>query len=184
MERTIKKEGFYVLTNDPSITAWGWAVIDSQSNVIKVGCIKTGSENKVRRIRKGDDTIRRISEINQILFRLIKQYNVVLILSELPHGSQSASAAVMMGVVAGIMQTFSDSLQIPIEWYSEGDAKKAVLGKLNGEKKEMIAAIDLLYDVPWPGSKYANEAVADSMAIYHVANTQSNVLTFMKNRKL
>lgn len=32
-----KEKTFNVLTNDPSMTAWGWAVMDLSGNVIKTG---------------------------------------------------------------------------------------------------------------------------------------------------
>ena len=173
-------KGENILTNDPSITAWGYAIINNTGRVIDAGCIKTAPEQKKRRIRKGDDTVRRVSEINKVLLNLIKSYNVCYILSELPHGSQNASAAVMIGIVTGIAQTMSDVLNLPIEWYSEGDSKKAVLNKQAATKKEMITAISRLYDVPWTGTKYIDEAVADALAVHYVASLQSPTLKMMK----
>ena len=173
----MNKTEFKVLANDPSMTAWGWCVVDAKTNFIySTGCIKTGAENKVRRIRKGDDTIRRIQEINHQLINIIKVYDVKFIISELPHGSQNASAAVMLGLVTGVIQTIADVLDIPIDWYSEGDAKKYLLNKRSATKKETIDAIDKIYKVDWTKVKYKDEAVADAMAIYHVARSQSSVL--------
>jgi Holliday junction resolvasome RuvABC endonuclease subunit len=164
------------MTNDPSLTAWGWAIVNADGTVEKAGCIKTGAENKVRRIRKGDDTVRRVSEINYILLELIRSNNVRMLLSELPHGSQNASAAVMMGIVTGIVQTIADTLELPVEWYSEGDAKKHLLRKRSATKNETISAISKIYTVPWRNVKYIDEAVADAMAVYHVAKNQSALL--------
>ena len=168
-----------ILTNDPSFTAWGWAVI-RDGTVINVGCIKTSPENKKKRIRKSDDTIRRIQEINTELLRVIRKYHINYILSEAPHGSQNASAAVMIGVVTGIAQTISDALNIPIEFYSEEDSKKCVLNKRSATKKEMILAINKLYCVPWFDIGYKDEAVADAVAIFHTAMKFSNVLKMME----
>jgi Holliday junction resolvasome RuvABC endonuclease subunit len=165
-----------ILTNDPSFTAWGWAVIDMKGNVIKVGCIKTEPESKKRRIRKGDDTVRRIGEINNVLLSVIGEHNVQIILCELPHGSQNAQAAVMIGAVAGITQTLADCKGLPIDWYSEQDAKKHLTGKKSVTKTEIVNAISNIYEVPWKGIKYHDEAVADAMAIYHVAKSQSPLL--------
>ena len=169
-----------ILTNDPSMTGWGWAVLSGNGNIHKTGCIKTAPEQKKRRIRKGDDTVRRASELIKQLVSIIKTYNVQLIISELPHGSQNAQAAVMIGLVTGIMQTMADVLGLPIEWFSEGDAKKCLLGKLSATKQETIDAIDKIYEVEWTGIKYKDEAVADALAIYHCASEQSAVLKIMK----
>ena len=169
-----------VLTNDPSITAWGWAVLNTSNTVLASGCIKTVPEYKKRRIRKGDDTVRRVSEINQCLLKVIKHYKVSYLLTELPHGSQNASAAVMIGIVTGIVQTLSDALEIGVEWYAEMDSKKCVLGKNSASKQEMIQAIDKLYVMEWKDIKYQDEAVADALAIHYTATKQSNVLQLFK----
>lgn len=179
--RTTKTRQQYILTNDPSMTAWGWAVVDPVGYmVIDSGAIKTEPGGKKLRIRKGDDRMRRVSEINAVLLRVIKQYNIGFIFSELPHGSQSASAAVMIGIVAGIIQTISDCLGIGVEWYSEGDAKRCVSGKRSVAKDEMVQIISKLYDVSWKGVKWNDQAVADALAVFHVARQQSNVLKLMK----
>ena len=78
------KPDFIVLTNDPSITAWGYAVLDAQDKILATGCIKTEPLYKKRRTRKGDDTVRRVSEINQRLLKVIHHYKVTYLLTELP----------------------------------------------------------------------------------------------------
>jgi len=176
----IRHDQFTVLTNDPSMTAWGWAVLDHDANIIDCGCIKTAPEQKKRRIRKGDDTVRRVSEINQRLITLIKKYKIRYILSELPHGSQNAQAAVMIGIVTGVVQTLADVFEIGIEWYSEQDSKKAILGKKAATKLDMIEAVDRVYDVPWTNTKYIDEAIADALAVHYVAVRQSPALKMMK----
>lgn len=175
MNRNIRRS--VILSNDPSITAWGWVVIDIQDQVVlEAGCIKTIPNHKKLRIRKGDDTTRRISEINQALLHVFKKYDVKYILSELPHGSQSAVGAVMIGIVTGIVQTFADIKGIGIEWYSEADSKMCNLGKRAATKDEMITAIDKLYAMPWTNIGYKDEAMADAMAVYHTALKSSNII--------
>jgi len=173
-------EEIRILTNDPSFRAWGWAVLDAKGKVLDWGCIKTEPEQKKRRIRKGDDTVRRTSEINKQLIGVIQDWDVKLILSELPHGSQNASAAVMIGIVTGIIQTLSDSFQLPVEWFSEDDAKKCALGKRSVSKGEMVEAMKKLYDFHWPNIGYMDEAIADALAIHNVAKHQSSILKMME----
>lgn len=169
-----------ILTNDPSFTAWGWVILSGDGTIFKTGCIKTASEQKKRRIRVSDDRIRRTMEITQYLLKLIKDHNITFILSEAPHGSQNASAAVMIGIVTGILVGISETLSIPMEWYSEQDSKKAVLGKKAATKEDMIEAIDRLYEMDWTGTKYIDEAVADALAVHYVATLQSPTLKFMR----
>jgi Holliday junction resolvasome RuvABC endonuclease subunit len=171
---------FTILTNDPSMTAWGYTVLNHKNQILEVGCIKTEAQQKVRRIRKGDDTVRRLNDIVLVLQDLIKRHYIQCIVSELPHGSQNASAAQMLGAVTGVLQTVSTLLEIPIEWYSEADAKKAVLGKRSATKEEMIEKIDKLYKVPWTRTKFRDEAIADSLAIHYVACQQSPLLKMIR----
>lgn len=169
-----------ILTNDPSITAWGWAIVTPNNVILEAGCIKTAPEHKKKRIRKGDDTVRRVHEVNKVLISLVDRYNVRLILSELPHGSQNASAAVMIGIVTGIVQMLADCYDTPIEWYSEGDSKVATLGKRAATKKEMIVAIDKLYTVPFTRIGYKDEAIADALSVYNCASQNSQILKFLQ----
>lgn len=180
MQRKNKHIEKHVLVNDPSIRAWGWAVLDYDGFVVAHGCIKTETSNKKLRIRKGDDRVRRISELNQALLAAIRKYNVTFLISELPHGSQSASAAVMVGITTAIMQTISDTLDIGLEWYSEADAKRCALGKNSASKDEMINRMNEIYDVDWYNVKYKDEAVADALAIHYVATKQSSTLKMLK----
>ena len=199
MERTKhhqKQGGFNVLACDPSLTAWGWAVLTESSKILYMGCIKTASNHKKLRIRKGDDTISRITEITETILSVIRTYKIKYIVSELPHGSQSSAAADAIGIVKGIMQSIAICNDIGIEWYSEGDSKLALLKKCSGEKIETMMAIDKHYDVPttkgtkknakgqivalWTGISYIDEAVADSLSIHYTASLVSPVLKAMK----
>jgi len=180
MERTKHTCTFNILTNDPSYTAWGWAVISKEDDILKTGCIKTVGEGKKRRIRKGDEDVQRTGEILQILLRVIEDYDIRYILTELPHGSQNAMDAKFMGAQMAILESISVIKEIGIEWYSEGDAKKCALGKISATKKEMINAMGKIYDAPWTGVKYKDEALADALAIHHCASKESSTLKLMK----
>ncbi len=169
-----------IITFDPSFTAWGYAVLDYDNNVIAAGCIKTEPDHKKRRIRKSDDRTRRAEDITRQLLRIMKQHNVNYILSELPHGSQNAQAAIMMGIVVGIVVGISECLNIPAEYYSEQDAKKALLNKRTATKAEIIKVIKEIYNVKWTGTKYKDEAIADSLAIHHAASTSSPTIKILK----
>src|SRR5262245_43388074 len=95
----------YVMTNDPSMAAWGWAVVDPTNHlIVEVGAIQTKPNTRALRVRKGDDRVRRITELNTGLIKVFKKYQIGLITSELPHGSQNAAAATMIGITTGIIQ--------------------------------------------------------------------------------
>lgn len=169
------------MTNDPSITAWGWAVVDpSDNSLVDIGAIKTEPVAGKLRIRKGDDRVRRVMEINRQLIKVIKKYKIALILSELPHGSQSAVAAVMIGMVTGQLQALGDAFDIPVEWFSEGDAKVAVSGKRSVPKDDMVKIVCSMFECdPWKKTKWENQAIADALAVYYVARQESTSLKML-----
>ena len=134
-----------IFVHDPSFTAWGWVILSLQGEIVDKGVIKTESGGKKSRIRKGDHLIRRISEINSVLLSKIKEHNVVHMISELPHGSQNAQGAIMIGAVADKVQTIADCLGLSVDWFSEGDAKKCLFNKQSVTKQETINKIDSLY---------------------------------------
>ena len=169
-----------ILACDPSFTAWGWSILTPKGQIEKTGCIKTVPEVKKTRIRKSDDRTRRTSEIVRVLLSLIKRYNVRLMVIEAMHGSQNASAAVTIGIAAGIVQTLSDVLDIPVEYYSEQDSKKCALGKKAATKKDMIERMNKIYEVDWTSTKYIDEAVADSLAVFYCAQQNSQMLRMMR----
>ena len=170
LKTNIPESMYTVLTNDPSMTAWGWAVVTLKGVVIKTGAIKTEFLAKKKKVKVSEDRIRRIKEITKALLLVIKEYKIDRIVSEVPHGSQNASAAVMIGVVTGILQTFGDCLNIPVEWYYEGDCKKAISGKRSlSNKDEMVKLIDNRFTVPWMKWKWENQAIADALAVFNLA---------------
>jgi len=170
-----------VLACDPSLTEFGWVVCRGL-HIVDSGCIKTKTKDKKLRIRKGDDRMRRISEINRTLLSVIQKHKVQYIVSELPHGSQSAAAAIALGMVSGAVQGMADFLELGIEWYSEGDSKMALLGKRSAEKKETIDAVLLLYKWKLPAHKYQQQAIADALSIHYAATQMSPVIKYMSSR--
>ena len=180
MERTkTGSKELVILSCDPSLTAFGYVVI-KDSNILECGCIKTAPTNKKLRIRKSDDRVNRISEINQVLKSVLIKHQVNFIVSELPHGSQSAVAAIALGMIAGAVQAMADFRGLAIEWFSEADSKKMALGKQSAEKEEMIRAMSIEYGCGWKTSiKYRDEAVADALAVYHCAMIKSPTIKFL-----
>lgn len=168
-----QKEDLLILTCDPSITAWGWAVCTLNGKVLEHGCIQTKPDSKKKNIRKSDDRCRRVTELNSVLLEKIHEYQIQFIVSEAPHGSQSAVSAIMIGIVFGMLQTIADTLAIPIEWYSESESKKCVLGRQGASKQDMVDAVCSQMQITLKKAKYYNEAVADALAVFLTAKKHS-----------
>jgi len=187
MHRTIKpgKNDMFIIAFDPSIRGWGWVVFNQAGLIIEGNAIRTESKSKAKKIRKGDDNVRRVSEIDTALKRVFKKYKIHHIVSELPHGSQNSMAAMTQGVNLGVIQTIGTFLDIGIDWYSEADAKKSVTDRKQITKDDMVIIIDELYPSYHPrGTKWIDQATADAVAVYHVACTQSPTIQFLRTLKL
>lgn len=176
-----KQSGFPILCCDPSLTAFGWAVVRNDK-VLTSGCIKTSPRHKKLHIRKGDDDCDRIDNIAKALLTVIRTYNITYIVAEQPHGSQSSNAMKMVGIVLGILVAISNALDIGLEWYNESDSKLNALNKTEATKSEMVDVMKSLYS-NWyreeRGTKAINEAVADALAIHYLAKWKSPTIKFM-----
>ena len=170
-----------ILACDPSLTAWGFVVMTWDGEVMPWrGCIQTAKSPKKVNMRAGDDLVRRVSEINRRLLEVMNTVDVKMIVSELPHGSQSAAGARMIGAVVGILQTISDVERIPLEWYSERDAKVSAGLKPSASKEEVVTNIrhryNLRFDYSTNSERKIAEAQSDAMLIYHCARVHSPFL--------
>lgn len=182
--KRIKSNSKTILANDPSYTAWGYVVLNCEGKVIEAGCIKTEPSSKKLRIRAGDDFARRCNTLSYKLKSIIEMYNIDYIVSELPHGSQNARAAKMVGGVPAILEAISIFTGIGLEWFSEGDVKKYLFGRQSVAKNEMIQKMKYIYGTHntfWKGVKYMDEAIADALGVFQTAINQSSVLKFLRN---
>lgn len=173
-----KKKKLIVLANDPSFTAWGYSVIRLPGDkILDTGVIKTEPSGKKSRIRKSDDRMRRTQLIVRQLHDLVKNYDVTYVVSESPHGSQNASAAIMIGIVQGVLQTLCDVKGLSIEWYSEADSKQYAGLAKGASKLQMIEKMeDIFPKQKWKtGIKYRDEAIADSLGVFNCAKQLSSV---------
>lgn len=116
-----------------------------------------------------------------VLVDVIRRNDVKYIVSELPHGSQNAMAAAALGMCAGAVQAIADTMDIGLEWYSEGDSKMALLNKRSATKGETITAIQK--HLPWipSGVAFRDEAVADALSVYVCARKNSSTIKLLTN---
>ena len=150
-------------------------------------CIQTKPSGKKSQVRKGDDLIRRVAEINSKLIDIFKTFNIQLIVSELPYGYSSKKASLMVGIVSGVLQTIADFKGIPLEWYSEKDAKSArgLTSPCPKDKvmESMSERYGLRFEYKTNNERTRQEAMADAMLIYHCATVHSPFLAHLRGVK-
>lgn len=130
-----------LLACDPGYNNYGCSVIDQYGTVIDVGTIQTAkTKNKLNRV--ADDDIRRITYITEQLSKVIRHYDVKGVLSELPpSGGQSAIAVKGLAMAVALSTALFTSFGLPIEWATPAEVKKAIAGKENASKEDIMLAV-------------------------------------------
>jgi len=155
-----------LLALDVAFANMGWSVLEG-GKIAAFGTIRT-EKDKRKTTRVSDDRAARAAYLACELDIVIKTSNVKGIIAELPSGSQNAVAASLMAYASGVVVGVAAANNLPCEWISEGDSKKAAIGKRSATKEEMMEWARAAYPgVEFPKAKCHFEHVADSLAAYN-----------------
>jgi len=145
-----------LLSLDVGFANMGWAVFHNKKPVA-LGSISS-SKSKRKGLRVADDNADRAIYISSELNKLIYSTNCSAIIGELPSGgSQNAKAAYQMGIATGIVSALVSFHGLPCEWCIPGDIKKAVTGKRNATKEEIMDTVASKYE--WLHRKKGNSTL-------------------------
>lgn len=155
-----------ILSLDIAFANTGWVVLE-QGHPVSFGTIRT-EKDKRKSTRVSDDRAARAAFTASELDRLIREYQPKGLIGELPGGSQSAAAATLLGYASGVVVAVATCHKLPCEWISEGDSKKAAIGKRTGTKEEMMEWARKTWPaIEFPTTKAHFEHVADALAAYN-----------------
>ncbi len=173
--------------------------------MVGTGVIETKKTTK-KMVLVSDDNASRCVQISEKLKNLIADHGIQGIIGELPHGgSKNARASHQLGLAIGTVCSTCHLLDIPAEWCTAYDVKKAITGKIHASKNEIIDAICKLYGIvciekkilitkgkragkistqktyhilgeKYPESKF--EHIADSIGVYMALSTDNLVKMF------
>lgn len=137
-----------LLACDPGYGNYGCSVIDQYGTVIDVGTIQTAKAKK-KLLRTADDDVQRITYITEQLSKVIRHYDVKGVLSELPpSGGQSSVAVKGLAMAVALSTALFSAHNLPVEWATPEEVKKALTGKKNASKEDMMLAVCKKYG--WP----------------------------------
>lgn len=172
-----------LLSLDVGFANTGWVIFD-KGQPIKWGCIKT-EKTKRKMTRVSDDNAARAqyiaSELKKIIISSFTPNNVNYgnygVIAELPtSGSQNARAANQMGIALGIAACLASLLEVPVEWATPTEVKKATTGKKNASKDEMMDTIRKAFpNCDFPKTKTHFEHIADACGVY-LASRNGNLV--------
>lgn len=146
-----------IISFDPSLTGWGYAVFDDDI-LTGYGMVST----KRGKTGVAWDRVNRSMYIAERLIPLVEPCDAIV--SELPHGSQSSAAAVMIGIVIGLITGVAMSLGKPIFFYLQRDWSIYLHGRHTSDKSETVRKILSIYEVK--GSKKEVEAISDAISVF------------------
>ena len=128
----------------------GWTLWENKLPVM-AGVIQT-EKTKNKQALVCDDNAYRCSVAARMLQEIIQKHSVKAIIGESPMGSQSAAAAKSSGLAIGIVATTACLLDLPIEFCTPDSVKKAVTGRKDASKDDIMDRIIEIYG----GSKTIN----------------------------
>lgn len=125
---------------DVGFANMGWVIFDKKKPVA-CGVIKTEKSSK-KSTRTADDHSHRSIVLAKGIDDLIYQYKLQGIIGELPSGgAQNARAMGFMMSAISIISSVGALCDLPMEWATPTDVKKAVAGKRSASKEEMMNTI-------------------------------------------
>lgn len=182
-----------LLALDVGFSHTGWSLWDKGS-FVKCGVIETTKSSR-KSARVADDNAERAAKIARELRTLVDEFFVQGIIGELPtSGGQSARAISHMAMATACVATVAAMLDLPVEWTTPDEVKKAMTGMKGASKNEMMAeAVRRIpgatctkdkratwFDIPGSGRFCAGvfEHAADSVGVYFALQDGLLVRTF------
>lgn len=171
----------YVLALDVGFASMGWAVADRTGRPVATGTIVTKKSDRKGSIRVADDQARRAAEMFRRLAGLAESWALSGVVAELPHGgAKSARAMASMAAGSALAAAFAEAHKLPVEWYTPGDCKVALIGRRNASKEEIEARVRAFFpEVVWPTTKAMREHAVDAAAVL-VAAREGNIMRALK----
>ena len=159
-----------VFTSDPSLTAFGWAILNTKSmTIIDGGCIKTKKSSDKRALKSIDLGVRGLI-ICKKLHEVALAYPIKRITYEIPVGAKSYQAATSLALVHGIMLYFCAIVDVPFTRVAAKYAKVNIAGESTATKDQVyegcISKISNLEEFLKGKTKEERYAVADAVAVY------------------
>jgi len=126
-----------LISIDVGFANCGWIVIHD-GDVKDYGVIKTEKTQK-KGTRVSDDHAFRSMVLAKGLEGIIQEYNIGGIIGELPSGgAQSARAMAFMMSGISVVATVACLFDLPVEWCTPNDVKKALAGDRKASKDKMM----------------------------------------------
>ncbi len=139
---------------DAGFAALG-AVIIEDGTVLHGEAFRTAKTSKKHGLRVADDDAERCQQLARFLSRFIDEWRPAGAVVELPSGgAQGARAHRAMGMAAAVAAAVLELSDLPAEWVTPAEGKKAAAGRKDASKEDVQRGVRRAFQWPagvsWP----------------------------------
>ena len=168
---------------DPGFATFGVSVVQllpDRERVLDTAVLRTEKAHRKLTVRASEDNARRARELAFALSARLDRYRPVAVCAETMSWPRNASSAAKVALGWGVLCALLDSRRIPLVQASPQDVKKAVTGRKDASKDEVVLAVEARYpEVEWPSQSTLQEHAADAVAVV-VACLDSEVIRLLR----
>lgn len=171
----MNKKGKIILGIDPGTVIMGYSVISVDGNAIQL------LEMDVVKLNGKKDMFERLGEINQVISKLINQYNPTEMAIEAPFFGKNVQSMLKLGRAQGIAIGVAMTHQLNVSEYSPKKVKQSITGNGNANKEQIWKMLNNIIVIK-QAIKYYDASDALAVAICHHFSLQGIKLTSLPKK--
>ncbi|PHX74399.1 MAG: crossover junction endodeoxyribonuclease RuvC [Chitinophagaceae bacterium] len=171
----MNKKGKIILGIDPGTVIMGYSVISVDGNAIQL------LEMDVVKLNGKKDMFERLGEINQVIHKLINQYNPSEMAIEAPFFGKNVQSMLKLGRAQGIAIGVAMTHQLNVSEYSPKKVKQSITGNGNANKEQIWKMLNNIIVIK-QAIKYYDASDALAVAICHHFSLQGIKLTSLPKK--
>jgi len=156
----LNKKGKIILGIDPGTVIMGYSVISVDGNAIQL------LEMDVVKLNGKKDMFERLGEINQVIHKLINQYNPTEMAIEAPFFGKNVQSMLKLGRAQGIAIGVAMTHQLNVSEYSPKKVKQSITGNGNADKDMVWKMLEQVLSIK-KQPKYFDATDALGVALCH-----------------
>lgn len=143
--------GALLLGIDPGFAALGWTLVELQLDdeapplLVAAGVLRTKKSAKKRGTLASDDNLRRARELYAGLSALERTWRPAVVCAESMSFPRNAGAAAKLSIAWGVLAALTEARGLPLVQCSPQQLKKAVSGRADASKEDVLSALARLY---------------------------------------
>lgn len=127
-----------ILAIDVGFSNMGFAVVNPKRTAVDCGVFVTEKSAK-KTTRVADDYATRSGQLAKQIAGIIHSNEICGIVAELPSGgAQNAKAIAQMNMATAILSSVASLLNVPCEWTTPSEVKRAMTGNKTASKNEIM----------------------------------------------